>query len=130
MQALLLEKAWERTISDADRSMIIEAFQEAVLSDKPAVQFSSLWQAMNHKKELLVTVIIHNIGKEAISFTDKTIKYSVAAKTAAKHTFSLPFFIQGETSMPWTFIFPKESIFFWPNPEKGKLELAKSYNPD
>ncbi|MFA1818801.1 SLAP domain-containing protein [Virgibacillus oceani] len=130
MQKLLLEKAWEKTISETDRSRIMEAFHEAVLSDKPAVQFSPLWQAINHKGERLVTVIIHNISKETFSFVDKTVKYSVAAKTAAQNTFSLPFFVKGETSTPWTFIFPKTCIFFDHNLENGKLELVNSYDPD
>jgi SLAP domain-containing protein len=108
----------------------MEVFQEAVLSGTPAIQFSPLWQAINHKKELLVTVIIHNISEESFHFTDQTVIYSIGEKILAKHTFSLPFLIKANTSVPWTFIFPKEKFLSDQTPADGKLELAKSYDPD
>jgi SLAP domain-containing protein len=129
MQELLFAEAWDRTISDNDRSRIKKAFQEAVLTDTAPLQFSPLWRAVNYRGELLITVIIHNKNEAPFAFSDQTVNYKTGVKTAAKHIFTLPFLINGKTSMPWTFIFPKESIFFMHKSENGKLELEKSYDP-
>lgn len=125
MQKLVFEEAWDRTISDTDRRRIEGIFQEAALANTPIIQFSMLQQAINHKGELLITVIIHNISSEPFFLTDKTMHYKTEERTEAKHTFSLPFAIKGKTSMPWTFIFPKESIYFADHLESGNLEFTK-----
>ncbi len=129
MQKLLFEEAWERTISEADRLLIKEAFQQAVLSDLPAIQFSRLWQATNYKDELLITAIIHNVSGNSFSFTKKTIYYRAGEEIAAYHKFTLPVAVKAKTSMPWTFIFPKESIAAGFSQDIGKLEFKQSYDP-
>jgi|SRR5690625_4181924 len=129
MQKLLFEKAWNKTISEADRTEIKTAFQKAVLFRKPAIQFSQLWQAMNHKGDLLITVIIHNVSEDAFPFKNQTLYYRAEEKTAAKHNFTLPVEVKAKTSMPWTFIFPKESIISSSGTDIGIIELEKSYDP-
>jgi SLAP domain-containing protein len=128
MQKLLYEEAWDKTISADDRALIKEIFHEAVLDDIKLIQFTPLWQAVNHKGELLITVIIHNVSKNAFSIINQSVYYKAGEETIAKHEFTLPLTVKGKTSMPWTFIFPARSIIVKPLPENGYLELEKSYD--
>ncbi|GAB3793312.1 SLAP domain-containing protein [Virgibacillus kimchii] len=129
MNELVFEKAWDKTISETDRMVIKKAFQEADLADTPSIQFSPLWQKTNYKGELLITVIIHNISQIAFSFASQTLYYKTGEKIAAEHTFHLPFSVKAKTSMPWTFIFPEETVRTSHHLENGKLRLTKSYAP-
>lgn len=51
MQMLTFESKWDKTITNHDRKRIREFFQEAVLTPDIAIQFTSLWQAKNHRGE-------------------------------------------------------------------------------
>lgn len=111
MQKLIFEPSWDKTISQQDRNRIIQSFHKTSLSNNEDIQFTTLWQAENHKGELLITVLIHNCGNEAISFHQKTIRYMENNMVLAEHAFSHPsLIVEGQTSMPWTFIFPVGSF--------------------
>ena len=69
------------------------------------IQLSFLWEAINHKGERLVTVLIHNREDTPLPFQDTAITYYNEDKQIAAGTFNLPLEIPGKTSMPWTFIF-------------------------
>ena len=67
--------------------------------------FSRLWQ--KSKGEQLITVLIHNFEDINFRLDNTVISYYEQGKQPANATFSLPYEIAGNTSMPWTFIFSK-----------------------
>ena len=103
MQTLYFEPAWDKTIAPADREKIIDHFQSRHLEND--IQLSFLWEAINHKRERLVTVLIHNKKATPLPFQDTPIAYYKEGKQIATGIFNLPREIPGKTSMPWTFIF-------------------------
>jgi SLAP domain-containing protein len=108
MQKLQFESSWDKTLSAKDRERIKQVFLETNSADK-SIRLSPLWQAINHKGELLMTVLIHNFDNQVLSFHGKTLRYVENNEVMAEHTFTLPsLIIEQETSMPWTFIFPAE----------------------
>ena len=105
-QKLQFESAWDRTIADKDRKEIIEVFRNTEIKPK-RISFTPLKQAINHKRELLITVLMHNSTQEDFTFNQTNLSYSKNNQVRAAATFYLPSLtIEKGTSMPWTFIFP------------------------
>ncbi|MFD2618646.1 SLAP domain-containing protein [Terrilactibacillus laevilacticus] len=128
MQQLLFESSWDKTISMKDRKIIHETFLKTKTGDHN-IHFVPLWQALNHKENLLVTVLIHNFSDELLSFNHTTIKYFEDRKQMAKYVFHLPaLVVEAETSMPWTFIFPKETISENAKLDDGYLGMSVDLN--
>lgn len=124
MQKLIFESAWDKTISNKDRKEIEAIFLETSQSDNQGVQLTPLWQAFNHKGELLVTVLIHNFTMHAFSFQNTKLTYIEANEVLIEHSFTIPSFsIQAKSSMPWTFIFPNENLDKKFTLENGHLEI-------
>lgn len=122
MQKLQYESSWNKTLSNKDRKIIEGIFLETSLPKQNRIQFTSLWQAMNHKGELLVTVLVHNFSHQVYSFISEKLRYIENNEIMAEHTFILPSLtVQPETSMPWTFIFPVESLKSHGSLENGHL---------
>lgn len=105
MQKLYFEPAWDKTIAPADREKIIYHFQQQTKQPHGGVHLSFLRSAINHKGELLITVLIHNFEVINFRIDNTVISYYEHGKQRANATFSLPCEIDGNTSMPWTFIF-------------------------
>ncbi|MFB5283138.1 SLAP domain-containing protein [Peribacillus sp. Hz7] len=123
MQKLQFEPSWDKTLSLKDRKRIEEIHSETSLSNPANMQLTPLWQATNHKGELLITVLVHNFSQQVLLFHNKKLRYIENKEIIAEHIFSLPaLVIQQETSMPWTFIFPVESLKKPTTLEKGHLE--------
>lgn len=57
MQKLKFQSAWDKTIAEEDRKKIKTAFENVSLDSGRNIQFSTLWQAKNHRGELLVAVL-------------------------------------------------------------------------
>lgn len=111
MQKLEFESSWDKTISDKDRQKIETVFLETSQSNNQRIRLTPLWQAFNHKGEFLVTVLIHNFTMLPYSFQNTKLKYIEANEVCIEHSFTLPSLsIQAESSTPWTFIFPNESL--------------------
>ncbi|MFB4169935.1 SLAP domain-containing protein [Virgibacillus sp. JSM 102003] len=107
MQRLTFHPSWDKGLSDDDREWINHIFQETRISNQCNIEFTPLWDALNHKGDLLVTVLVHNTGEKNFFFDNHDLIYSVNNQTMAEHCFMLPnFIIEPTTSMPWTFIFP------------------------
>ncbi|KHD85459.1 hypothetical protein NG54_09300 [Heyndrickxia ginsengihumi] len=124
MQNLQFEKAWDRTLSAKDRKRIKEIFSETKSISEHSVYFSTLWQAKNYKGELLITVLIHNFRQQLLSFCETPIRYVEGTTIIAEHIFTIPSLrIEPTTSMPWTFIFPKESIICETSLMNGHLQF-------
>lgn len=103
MQKLFFEPAWDKTIAEVDRELITKHFR--TLQPKDNVYLSFLREAVNHKNELLVTVLIHNGQRDPLQIEETAIAYQPAHKSTIVSVFHLPLLIPAKTSMPWTFIF-------------------------
>lgn len=103
MQTLYFEPAWDKTIANADRDLITQHFQ--TLHPKEDIYLSFLRVAVNHKNELLATVLIHNGQAEPLHFKETAIAFQPAQGATKTGLFHLPVSIPAKTSMPWTFIF-------------------------
>lgn len=111
MQKLMFESSWDKTLSSKDRKIIEDTFLETATLNSNSIQFTPLWQAFNYKEELLVTTLIHNFTSELVSFSDIKLRYLENNEMITEHLFHLPILaIQPSHSMPWTFIFPANSI--------------------
>ena len=108
MQTLYFEPAWDKTIAPVDREKIMAYFQSRHLEKD--VQLSFLWEAINHKGERLVTVLIHNNEDTSLPLRDMVITYYKDGKQIATGIFNLPLEIPEKTSMPWTFIFTPANL--------------------
>ncbi|MFJ8265295.1 SLAP domain-containing protein [Peribacillus asahii] len=125
MQKLQFEPSWNKTLSPKDRKIIEGIYLETTLSNHADIELTPLRQAINHKGELLVTVLVHNFSQQVLLFHNKELRYIENEEIIAEHIFSLPsLIIQRETSMPWTFIFPVESLKKPATLEKGHLEFV------
>jgi SLAP domain-containing protein len=109
LQTLTFEAAWDKTICVKDRQMITKQFDQINHLNGLGFVCTYLHHAYNHRKALLVTVLLHNYMDKPLSFVEKSILLISGEKVIANHTFSLPFTIPSATSMPWTFIFPAGS---------------------
>lgn len=127
MQKLQYESSWDKTLSNKDRKTIEEIFLKTSLPNQNRIQFTSLWQAINHKGELLVTVLVHNSSHQVCSFNNKKLRYIEKNEIIAEQTFILPSLtVQPKTSMPWTFIFPVESLKSHGSLENGRLKCLNA----
>ncbi|MBS4175581.1 SLAP domain-containing protein [Bacillus sp. FJAT-49736] len=125
MQKLYFESAWDKTISEKDRERIREAFHKTSIPHNSQLEFTRLWEAINHKGALLVTVLIHNFDSEELTFHNKLLQYRENEEITAAHPFTLPVPIKPETSMPWTFIFPAVHFYREPLLKNGRLEIIR-----
>ena len=103
MQKLYFEPAWDKTIAPVDREKIIHHFQTRNLEKD--IHLSFLWEAINHKGEQLVTVLIHNPIESPLFLKDTVITYHISEDRVATGIFCLPLEVPKKSSMPWTFIF-------------------------
>lgn len=103
MQTLYFEDSWNETIAPTDRKKIIEQFNKAEQRDDIVLSF--LWEAINHKKEKLITVLIHNNTRTSLLINNIPIAYLSINGTMKTNSFDVPATIPPKTSMPWTFIF-------------------------
>jgi SLAP domain-containing protein len=126
MQILRFESSWDKALSNKDRVMIQQLFLETSRSNDESIHFVPLWQAINHKGDLLVTVLIHNFTKHVHLFQDEKMHYLENKEIIAEHIFTLPsLIIEAKTSMPWTFIFPKDHLFGHASLENARLKFAE-----
>jgi SLAP domain-containing protein len=123
-QTLQFEAAWDKTIANQDREKIKQEFIRVKenLSKEAKIQFTTLRHAVNHKGELLVIVLVHNTSNTDFTFYNQQIHYQTNGQTIARNIFTIPrLVIKKETSMPWTFIFPKQQILSDEIPSNGEL---------
>ncbi|MED1202216.1 SLAP domain-containing protein [Heyndrickxia acidicola] len=110
MQKLQFEASWDRTISNGDREKIKKAFDETCLAENKEM-ITPLWQALNYKNDLLITVLVHNFSNHPLFFLERKIAYVEDQKVMAEYLFTIPALkVEPLTSMPWTFIFPAKNI--------------------
>ncbi|WP_194287399.1 SLAP domain-containing protein [Gracilibacillus oryzae] len=110
MQKLFLEEKWEKTISAQDLEMIENIFKQTKNADNEQVRIIPIRFAVNHRTDLLCITLIHNFTNTNLNLTKVEI---VLKKNGSELTSNLfeeqRLKLDAETSMPWTFIFPKGS---------------------
>lgn len=107
MQQLQFESSWAKALSAQDRESIEKLFNETKQQHDSTIVFSPIRQAINHRNELLVTVLVHNFSQQPLQFKDTRLVYSNETEVLAENVFTLPTLtIPPQVSMPWTFIFP------------------------
>lgn len=124
MQKLQFESSWEKAIAYKDRELITDIFQNSNRLDGQDIKFEPIWEAMNYKGEVLITVLIHNFTNQELTFQNQEFTYIEKELIIAKHIFTVPqLSIKPKTSMPWTFIFPIGSLHRSEIRGNGKLEM-------
>ena len=119
MQQLQFESSWEKALSAQDRDAIEKLFNDTKEQHYTTIIFSPIRQAINHRNELLITVLVHNFTDQPLTFNNTRLRYKIQEEVIAENEFTLPnLVIPNEVSMPWTFIFQ-------PNPEHTSLDLNK-----
>ncbi|RQW22399.1 SLAP domain-containing protein [Shouchella lehensis] len=115
MQTIHLQSAWKKTIAEGDLNEL-----KALLVVGKTERFIPYRQAFNHQGDLLVTVLIQNLSSVGDVWDTKLVAYVEEGKTIAECSFSIDT-VPPNTSMPWTFIFPKDRFIQTPM-KTGKLE--------
>lgn len=108
MQELIWEQAWDKTISAIDRQSYMKLFHAESNQLKRFIPFK---EAINHRGDLLISVIVQNFSDETEQWDGVKLLYVEGNQTIAKQVFSNhQLVVPPRKSMPWTFIFPKEVI--------------------
>ncbi|MCK6259294.1 SLAP domain-containing protein [Fictibacillus sp. KIGAM418] len=124
MQRLVYENSWDKAVADQDRETIEKVFQETCIPGEQETSFSMIRTALNYKGELLVTGVLHNYKQDRFTVEKKQLTYKEEGRTIAESVFTIPqIVLEAETSMPWTFIFPVESIKNEPVLAGGQLDF-------
>ena len=124
MQKLKFESSWGKAIAVKDKELIAEIFQNSNTEDGQSIRLLKRWQAMNYKGEVLITVLIHNFMDTELTFQNQKFTYIEKEAIIAEHIFTVPqLIIKRKTSMPWTFIFPIESLVMKEIRGNGKLKI-------
>lgn len=111
MQQLKFEPSWDKAVAAQDREHIELIFLKTKDQATESILFSPIREALNHKKEFLVTVLVHNFSNQELIFNKIPLVYLIDQELAAEHVFTIPIFnIPAKTSMPWTFIFPVHNM--------------------
>lgn len=121
MQQLQFEESWGRALSAKDRLLIEKIFNETKQLNNSNFLCSPIREAINHRHQLLVTVLVHNFSGEPLTFNKTRLVYRTQGQVIADNEFTLPTLkIPPFVSMPWTFIFPKDSY----TPITGSLMVS------
>lgn len=110
MQQLQYETSWEKALAAQDRHNIEKIFNESKHLNSSDIICSPIRQAVNHKQQLLVTVLVHNFTDNPLTFNNTRLVYRTQQQIIADDEFTLlTLTIPPFVSMPWTFIFPEFS---------------------
>jgi SLAP domain-containing protein len=125
MQKLQFESKWDKTISTEDRQYINDTFFKLELTNENYTSFTLLWTALNYRGELLVTAIVHNTSETDMTIQNTMLCYCEDNQTIAEYSFTIDRInLQPKTSMPWTFIFPSETIERKPTFQNGTIKVT------
>lgn len=94
---LHFEAAWDRAIAPQDRHTIEQLFTDFTEKEGHAI----IRTAINHKNQLLVSVLIFNRQSEDIHFENTLVEFQQVKQYFTTDAIVIPPY----TAMPWTFIF-------------------------
>ncbi|MEG0386067.1 MAG: SLAP domain-containing protein [Solibacillus sp.] len=104
MQKLQFEAAWDKTLSDMDRKLISQIFNNQMVKSD-IVSCDLIRSARNHHNHLLVTVLIHNATAIEQMFIERDVSLQMKHGRYTQQFTQPKLVIPSYTSMPWTFIF-------------------------
>lgn len=111
MQQLYFYPAWDKTISEQDRLLIENLFEQTYTQVDDVITSPLLRVAINHKQQLLVTVLIHNFTHHSAHFNNRSV-FIHCGDFHAEQVFTIPDLVVAPfTSMPWTFIFEADPVY-------------------
>src|SRR5699024_11974487 len=84
--------------------------EEKVHEKGKGLEITYINHAINHRGDLLYTVMLHNYQDIAYSFVDKNASLQDPDGNIITEKFTIPVNISPRTSMPWTFIFPSSMV--------------------
>ncbi len=123
---LIFEPSWDKAIANQDRKAI-EQLHKASPIQQGELTWTPIRAAMNHQGSLLAMVLIQN-GKEE-TFRAKGIfldYYENKRGKVASFRFDSPqVVVPPNSSMPWTFVFPKISLHQRPSLVQWEIQLSK-----
>jgi SLAP domain-containing protein len=107
---LSYEPTWKKALSEQDYQLIERIFEETSRPKEGKLQFTSVRAAYNHRGDLIATALIQNSQNDSFSIHELPLLYREHGQEIAEHTFTLSrLVIPPHTTMPWSFLFPKES---------------------
>ncbi|WP_408008706.1 SLAP domain-containing protein [Pseudalkalibacillus sp. A8] len=124
---LIFEPSWEKAIAKQDRIRIEQ------LHEKSPIRHGELtWlpirAAMNHQGSLLAMVLIQNGEEETFKAERIFLNYyeNKRGMVASSRFDSPQVVVLPDTSMPWTFVFPKTSLHQRPLLMHWEVKLSKN----
>ncbi|MEK4386129.1 SLAP domain-containing protein [Solibacillus sp. FSL W7-1464] len=122
MQKLQFEAAWDKTISDQDRTLIEQVFDETKEQDQ-RISCCIIRTAVNHKKQMLITTLIHNRTDQQLSFHNREVSIITEEGGITQNFTSEALQIPPYCSMPWTFIFDESINFLFTEIKQLDIEI-------
>lgn len=111
MQQLYFHPTWEKAISDQDRDIIEQLFEQTYNNVEDTIMSPTVRAAINHKGELLVTALVHNFTHHSARFEQRNI-FVHGEHFSHEHVMTIPALVIAPfTSMPWTFICPPHEAY-------------------
>jgi SLAP domain-containing protein len=108
---LILQETWERALSAKDRETFQELFDMSPHPLYNEILFLPIRAGKNYEGNLFATVLIQNRREEDLLIEDFPLIVQDASSLVAEHRFTIKeLVVKANTSTPWTFIFPKDTI--------------------
>jgi accessory Sec system S-layer assembly protein len=111
-QQLELEESWSRELSDSQKEALIDLAKRLPALKEGEVNIQSVQVRRSEEGALHAMLLIRNGSTQSLSFEKLPLAlYDASGQTVAVGMFELGgLTVRSNTSKPWMFIFPKESI--------------------
>ncbi|MCF6138983.1 SLAP domain-containing protein [Pseudalkalibacillus berkeleyi] len=125
-ERLLFDPAWEKAIAPRDRESIEQLHQS-----HPVVNGELSWTpinvALNHQGSILAMVLIQNGLEETFTAENLSLIYREHTRgVVAEANFQLKQVqVPSGASMPWTFVFPEQTVRKRPRLSDWQVEVAE-----
>lgn len=108
---LALQSTWDRAISDQDRKIIQETYQDSPAPQVGKISYIPIRAGLNVHDNLFATVLIQNGSFEDLKIEQLHLLFEESNTIIAEESFTISeLVILANTSSPWTFIFQKENV--------------------
>jgi SLAP domain-containing protein len=123
---LVLHPKWQEAVSKQDLDLFERLVETIKDFGEGGVRYISAKVAKNYQNDLLATVLIINDTDEKIFFNQIVLEYDENNTSLASNVFTLPtLIVEPKTIMPWTFIFPADTVQGNPQFENWKITMVK-----
>lgn len=123
---LVYDPSWENSLTDEQRNYFQTIFDQNPQAAEDELNFM-LINAQKADGNIHVTVMIQNGKKQNVEISQlPLLLQNENGQTIAQGTFKMEkFAVPANTSKPWVFVFPKETILMDSSLDKVKLALAQ-----